>query len=124
VVNYLTKSGTNTYHGSGFEFYEGNWGESFAQGQKSPYFGFCAAGVAAGTNGCVTPTLPRFVQNKLDSPLAGQFLTSKTSCGSFQVVTGFDSAQAGGESLSGPSTVTPDATGLTSSRPPSPVIPA
>ena len=113
VVNYLTKSGTNTYHGSGFEFYEGNWGESFAQGQKSPYFGFCAAGVAAGTNGCVTPTLPRFVQNKFGFTIGGPVPYFKDKLWFFSSGYWIRFRQAGGESLSGPSTVTPDATGLT-----------
>ena len=39
VVNYLTKTGTNSVHGSAFELYEGNWGEAFLQGQKSSVFG-------------------------------------------------------------------------------------
>jgi hypothetical protein len=62
VVNYLTKTGTNDIHGSVFEFYEGNWGSAFLQGQKSPVFGFCAAGTTDTTN-CIAPTLPRFTDN-------------------------------------------------------------
>ena len=41
VVNYITKSGTNTFHGSGFELYAGSWLSSLENQQKSPLFGFC-----------------------------------------------------------------------------------
>src|SRR4051794_12654678 len=63
VVNYLTKSGTNSIHGSVFEFYEGNWGQAFLQGQKSPVFGYCGSGETPDSSGCLQPTLPRFTQN-------------------------------------------------------------
>ncbi|HUB16995.1 MAG TPA: TonB-dependent receptor [Acidobacteriaceae bacterium] len=70
VVNYLTRSGSNAFHATAFEWYEGNWGESFAQGQKSPYQGFCPPGVSA-TTGCVTPTLPRYVDNRFGGSFGG-----------------------------------------------------
>src|ERR1700722_4181503 len=41
VVNYLTKSGTNTLHGSGFEFYQSQFLSSLENQQKSSAFGFC-----------------------------------------------------------------------------------
>lgn len=62
VVNYLTKSGTNSVHGSVFELYEGNWGEAFLQGQKTPVQGYCAVNENP-SDGCLVPTLPRFTQN-------------------------------------------------------------
>ena len=49
VVNYVTKSGTNTLHGSAYHFYEGDWDRSLQNGQKNPLLGFCPAGVAPGT---------------------------------------------------------------------------
>jgi len=48
VVNYITKSGSNAFHGSGYEYYEGDWDRSLANGQKSVLQGFCPPGVAAG----------------------------------------------------------------------------
>ena len=70
VVNYITKSGSNGFHATAFEWYEGNWGESFSQGQKSPYLGYCPPGVSA-TTGCVTPTLPRYVDNTFGGSFGG-----------------------------------------------------
>ena len=31
VVNYVTKSGTNSFHGTGFEYYMGSWGSSLRE---------------------------------------------------------------------------------------------
>src|SRR5215470_2045460 len=41
VVNYITKSGTNQYHGTAFEFWQGNTFASQTNEEKSPTFGFC-----------------------------------------------------------------------------------
>ncbi len=110
VVNYLTKSGTNQYHGSVFEFYEGNWGESFAQGQKSPFQGFCAPGAA--TSGCVTPTLPRYVDNRFGGTIGGPIPKMRDKLWFFSSAYFERYRNGGGTSLSGPTTLTPDATGL------------
>jgi Carboxypeptidase regulatory-like domain/TonB-dependent Receptor Plug Domain len=110
VVNYLTKSGTNSYHGTAFYFYEGNWGESFAQGQKSPFLGFCAPGTAAGTDGCVAPTLPRFVQNIFGYTIGGPVWKDKIWFFTSGLWNRY--RNGGGVSISNPTTVTPDQTGL------------
>ncbi|MGA2250284.1 TonB-dependent receptor domain-containing protein [Terracidiphilus sp.] len=111
VVNYLTKSGTNKFHGSAFEFYEGNWGESFAQGQKSPFLGYCASGQNPTTTGCVVPTLPRYVDNVFGYTIGGPVWRDKLWFFSSGLWNRF--RNGGGTSLSGPSTLTPDPTGLT-----------
>ncbi|HZI56311.1 MAG TPA: TonB-dependent receptor, partial [Verrucomicrobiae bacterium] len=64
IVNYVTKSGTNSFHGTGFEYNTGNWSFSKQNGQKNPLLGFCPSGVAAGTptafsSSCITPVIPR-----------------------------------------------------------------
>ena len=112
IVNYLTKSGANSYHGSAFYFYEGNWGESFAQGQKSPFLGYCAPGVAVGTNNCVAPTLSRFTQNIFGFTGGGPVPRFRDRLWFFSSGYWNRNHAGGGISLSGPTTVTPDANGL------------
>ena len=76
VVNYLTKSGTNQVHGTMFEFYEGNWGEAFVQGQKNPLEGYCAPGESS-TDGCLEPTLARFVDNRVGGTVGFPIIKNK-----------------------------------------------
>lgn len=110
VVNYITKSGTNSFHGSAFYFYEGNWGESFAQGQKSPFLGYCTPGTAPGTDGCVAPTLPRYVSNIFGYTIGGPVWKDKIWFFSSGLWNRY--RNGGGVSLSGPTAVTPDSNGL------------
>lgn len=78
VVNYVTKSGTNAFHGSGFEFYTGSWLSSFENQQKSPLFGFCAPHqLSTPTRPCNTPTLPRFVDHRFGGTLGGPIMKNK-----------------------------------------------
>jgi len=82
IVNYVTKSGTNKFHGSGFEYNTGNWSFSKQNGQKNPLLGFCPSGVAAGTptpfsSGCITPTVPRFVENRFGGTFGGPAIKDK-----------------------------------------------
>jgi hypothetical protein len=76
VVNYLTKSGSNSVHGSVFELYEGNWGEAFLQGQKNTLFGYCAKGEDP-ADGCLEPTLPRFTANNIGGTIGAPILRDK-----------------------------------------------
>ena len=76
IVNYITKGGTNSFHGSGFEIYTGSWLSSLMQYQKDPQFGFCPSGVSPST-GCTAPTVPRFVQNNWGGTLGGPILKEK-----------------------------------------------
>jgi hypothetical protein len=110
VVNYLTKSGTNTFHGSAFEYYEGNWGESFAQGQKSPFLGFCSPGEDPNATGCVTPTLSRYVDNVFGYTIGGPAWHDKIWFFSSGLWNRY--RNGGGVSLSGPTSLTPDSNGL------------
>ena len=76
VVNYLTKTGTNSVHGTAFEFYEGNWGSAFLQGQKTPLNGYCAPGTTD-TSNCIAPTLPRFTDNAFGGTVGFPILKDK-----------------------------------------------
>jgi hypothetical protein len=63
VVNYLTKAGTNSIHGSAFYRYSGNFTSSLQTGtSKGANFGFCAPGEDP-SDGCLVPVVPRYVSN-------------------------------------------------------------
>ncbi len=70
VVNYVTKSGTNQFHGTAFEFWQGSKFDSLQNQEKNPILGFCPPGVSAST-GCIEPTVPRFVDNRFGGSVGG-----------------------------------------------------
>jgi hypothetical protein len=78
VVNYVTKSGTNAFHGSGFEFYNGSFLQSLAQESKSPLAGFCSPGVVpTQQNNCTPIAVPRVTENRYGGTLGGPILKDK-----------------------------------------------
>lgn len=64
VVNYITKSGTNTFHGTGFEYYTGSFLSSLLGSQKDPQYG-------------ATGIVPRFVENNWGGTLGGPILKDR-----------------------------------------------
>lgn len=76
VVNYITKSGTNQFHGSAFELYQGQALSSMTNGDKQPLFGYCAPGQSLST-GCSAPVLPRFVENRFGGTIGGPVLKNR-----------------------------------------------
>ena len=76
VVNYITKSGSNTLHGSGFEYYQSQFLSSLENQQKSSVFGYCGPGQSP-SSGCAAAVLPRFVENRYGGTLGGPILKDK-----------------------------------------------
>jgi hypothetical protein len=103
IVNYITKSGSNTFHGTGFEIYTGSWLSSLMQYQKDPNFGGCA-----GTPGCNIDA-PKFVQNNWGGTLGGPILKNKLF---FFGSTLWSHTYEGGVVLTSQGGLFPDPTGL------------
>jgi hypothetical protein len=109
VVNYVTKSGSNTFHGSGFEYYTGSWLSSLENGQKSPLDGLCAPGENP-QDGCTPITVPRTVDNKYGGTIGGPILKNKLW---FFGSTYWDHTRDGGSIATSQGALTPTPTGLT-----------
>ncbi len=108
VVNYVTKGGTNTFHGTGFEFWQGDHFDSLQNQEKNPLDGFCPPGVSPST-GCNKPVVPQFVQNQFGGTIGGPIKRDKVW---FFGSTNFERARAGGVPLSTAPGLTPTATGI------------
>jgi hypothetical protein len=77
IVNYITRSGTNPFHGSGFDFYQGQFLSSFTNQGKSPVFDFCTPNEDPSTTGCNEPKLPRLIENCYGGTLGGPILKNR-----------------------------------------------
>jgi hypothetical protein len=109
VVNYVTKSGSNAFHGSGFEYYLGDFADSHNNEEKNPVFGFCPAGVSPSPTCKAVAAVPRNVENKFGGSFGGPIKKNKAW---FFFTPYFDRARsAGAPSTSAQFTPTP--TGLT-----------
>ena len=91
VENYITKSGTNSFHGSAFDLYQGQFLSSLSNTEKNPLFGFCPPGVRS-TTGCAAPVLPRYVENRAGATVGGPIFR-EISCSSSSAPIGIGSAR-------------------------------
>ncbi len=114
VVNYITKGGTNSFHGTGYEFWQGDHFDSLQNQEKNALFGFCPPGVSPTTTdptfaGCAQPTLPQFVQNQFGGTIGGPIKRNKIW---FFGSANFQRNRTSGVPVSSSGALTPDATGL------------
>src|SRR6266404_1336872 len=78
VVNYITKAGTNSFHGSAYELFNGSTFDSLRNESKSALFGWCQQGqVSTDENPCSTPFVPRVVDNRFGGTVGGPVLKDK-----------------------------------------------
>lgn len=108
VENYITKSGTNSFHGSAFDMYQSQFLSALTNSEKNPLFGYCAPGVSSST-GCVAPTLPRYVENRAGATIGGPVLRDKLF---FFFSTYWDRVRQGAAPSQSLPNLTPDPTGL------------
>jgi outer membrane receptor protein involved in Fe transport len=109
IVNYVTKSGTNAFHGTAFEYFAGNFADSHANEEKNTVLGFCAPGVSPST-GCNAVGPPaRYVENKFGGSIGGPIKRDKAW---FFFTPYFDRIRTSG-SPSTSATLTPTPNGLT-----------
>jgi hypothetical protein len=76
VINYVTKSGTNQFHGTAFEFWQGSTFDSLENNEKNPLLGFCLPGQTA-ADGCIVPKVPGFVDNRFGGTVGGPIKKDK-----------------------------------------------
>src|SRR6516164_7221151 len=108
VVNYVTKGGTNSFHGTGYEFWQGDTFDSLQNQEKNPIFGFCPSGVSSST-GCTQPVVPQYVQNQFGGTIGGPIKRDKVwffGSGNFQ------RNRSAGAPIFSNGALTPDATGI------------
>ena len=77
VVNYITKSGTNSFHGSAYEIYNGSFADSLRNESKSALFGWCQSGQTPDSDGCANPFVPRAVDNRFGGTIGGPVIRDK-----------------------------------------------
>ena len=106
VVNYVTKNGTNAFHGTGYEFWQGDHFDSLQNQEKNPLFGFCAPGQ---TSGCQQPIVPQFVENQFGATFGGPIKRDKIW---FFGSTNWQRNRSSGAPVEAAGTFTPTANGL------------
>jgi outer membrane receptor protein involved in Fe transport len=110
VINTITKSGTNNFHGTAYEYhFNQSVFDSYANQEKSEIFGFCAPGVSSAT-GCDDPVLPSRINNRFGGTIGGPVLKDKLW---FFGSAHWERDRQGGSIENSGTSITPTPTGLT-----------
>jgi hypothetical protein len=115
VVNYVTKSGTNAFHGTAYEFWGGNTFASLDNEEKSPLFSgpqglpFCAPGQSASGGTCEQPVVPAYIDNRFGGTIGGPIKKDKVW---FFGSANFERTRTGGLPSSSAPGVLPTPTGI------------
>jgi hypothetical protein len=121
VINTITKSGSNSFHGTAYEYhFNKSVFDSFANEEKSDLLGFCTPGTfSAGADGipgnaddpgCTDPVLSRVINNRFGGTIGGPVLKDKLW---FFGSAHWERQRAAGGAESSGSSLTPTPTGLT-----------
>ena len=109
VINYITKSGSNSLHGTAFWFYTGSWLSSRGNQSKSPLLGFCIPPATSLTSDCLDPNVPRFDENRIGGTIGGPIKKNRAwFFGSYMR----DYQRSGATPSSSGSSITPTPAGL------------
>ncbi|MBV9625120.1 MAG: TonB-dependent receptor [Acidobacteria bacterium] len=109
VVNYVTKAGTNAFHGTGYEFWQGDHFDSLQNQEKSPLLGFCTPQQNPATDNCTKPVVPRYVQNQFGGTVGGPIKQNRIW---FFGSANFQRNRAAGAPFSSSAALTPTANGI------------
>ncbi len=83
VVNYITKGGTNLFHGSAYELFNGSTFDSLPNQSKSPLFNgptglpWCQSGQTPAADNCDKTFVPLVVDNRFGGTIGGPIMKDK-----------------------------------------------
>jgi Carboxypeptidase regulatory-like domain/TonB-dependent Receptor Plug Domain len=116
VINYVTKSGTNAFHGTAYEFHQNSLFDSLTNEEKSPDFqgatgaNFCAPGqVSSAANPCDHPQVPKFIDNRFGGSIGGPIKKDKIW---FFGSTNFERQRSAGAPTASSPQITPTPSGI------------